>query len=126
MCIVMLQWFVEAEVADDVLKKSVGLIEEEEVEVRPEKIPDAVCDENVDIHLIRKFFTPDAWLVVAQVTEQKKKSILVCSYCSHDADEYPSIFCDRCLSWFHMKCVGLTHGPKTRNWFCRKCHQLFS
>lgn len=40
------------------------LIEEQIVETRVEKLLDPVVDENVDIHLIRKFFTQDAWMVV--------------------------------------------------------------
>ena len=38
--------------------KSLGkyLIEEEDVETKPERVPTAVLDENVDVHLIRKFF----------------------------------------------------------------------
>ena len=31
------------------------LVEEEQVEVKPELLPDSVLDDNVDIHLIRKF-----------------------------------------------------------------------
>ena len=38
------------------------LIKEESVEVQPENLPDAILDDHVDIHLIRKYFTNDAWL----------------------------------------------------------------
>ena len=44
----MLKWFVDFDVQDT--KK---LIEEEDVEIRPENVPNAVIDDNVDIHLIR-------------------------------------------------------------------------
>ena len=37
----MLQWFVDEKVAIGAVKDSCRLIEEEEVEVRPEKLPDA-------------------------------------------------------------------------------------
>ena len=43
----MLQWFVNVGVANSVLKNQKQLIEEEQVEVCPEKLPDAVLDENV-------------------------------------------------------------------------------
>ena len=36
------------------------LVEEEQV---PELIPNSVADENVDICLVRKNFTYDAWLI---------------------------------------------------------------
>ena len=104
--------------------KSEDLVDEDDVEVRPEKLPDAIMDENVDIHLIRRFFSHDAWLTVLDVVKQKQDSrVCVCGVCSHDADQYPAILCDHCLSWYHMQCVGLKHGPKMKNWFCRKCHQ---
>ena len=120
----MLRWFVEDDVALAAVKNPEHLINEEEVEIRPEKLPDAILDENVDVHLIRRFFSQDAWLTVTDVLKLKQDNrVFVCGVCSHDADEYPSILCDHCLSWFHMKCVGLKHGPKIKNWFCRKCHQ---
>lgn len=120
----MLQWFVDSKVADAVTKNSDILINEEEVEVRPEKLPDAVSDQNVDVHLIRRFFSQDAWQLVVDVTKQKNDNpVFICGHCSHDADEGPSVLCDHCLSWFHMKCVGLSRAPKLKNWFCRKCHQ---
>ena len=58
--IVMLQWFVDEKVAIGAVKDSCRLIEEEEVEVRPEKLPDATIDDNIDAYLIRKYFTNDA------------------------------------------------------------------
>ena len=47
------------------------LIEEQIVETRVEKLLDPVVDENVDIHLIHKFFTQDPWMVVTDVVRQK-------------------------------------------------------
>ena len=52
----ILGWFVDKPVAEKVLKKH-RLIEKEEVECRPEKIPNTVVDENVDIYLVRKYFS---------------------------------------------------------------------
>ena len=51
----MLKLFVEKDVAVSATNDG-KLIEEEQLEVRLEKISDGVLDENVDIHLIRKFF----------------------------------------------------------------------
>ena len=59
----MLSWFVDEEYADLALKQAV-LIEEEHVECQPERVTDAVVDETVDVHLIRKYFTymtPGYW-----------------------------------------------------------------
>ena len=49
--VAMLKWFVDIEVAKNVQRNKV-LVEEEQVEVRPEFISDAVMDENVDVNLI--------------------------------------------------------------------------
>ena len=52
----MLRWFVEENIMEKAIK-GLGkyLIEEEDVETKPERVPTAVLDENVDVHLIRKF-----------------------------------------------------------------------
>lgn len=47
---VILSWFVDEKVAERALKHNY-LIEEEDVECKPELLPDSVLDENVDIHL---------------------------------------------------------------------------
>jgi hypothetical protein len=100
------------------------LIEEENVEVCPEKLPDGVVDENVDVHLIRKYFTNDAWLLVMDVIQQKQRDpVFVCKCCFHDLHDEPSIVCDHCLLWYHIRCVGLKRGPKSKHWFCCTCHQ---
>ena len=53
----------------DILK----IIEEEQVEVCPEKLLNAVLDENVVcIHLIRKYFSHDAWLSVNSVVQHEE------------------------------------------------------
>ena len=119
--VVMLKWFVDAEVAAGAVEHPRKLIEEEHVEVRPERLPDAVLD--VDVNLIRKFFTQDAWLVVMYVIGHKRsRAVYVCKQCYHDLDVEPSIVCDHCLTWHHLKCVGLKQPPKSKNWYCRVCH----
>lgn len=120
-CIAMLKWFVEDNVARAALEETV-LVQEEEVEVRPECIPDAVMDENVDIHLIRRFFSHDAWLVMEDTLSRKRRNfVYLCRYCAHDVHESVSVACDCCLLWFHLKCVGLKKEPKQKYWFCRQC-----
>ena len=114
----MLLWFVSKSEINSALAGS--LIEEEEVECRPEKISNAVLDENVDINLIRRFFTEDAWKVVEDVIESKKNSdTWPCKICYHDVHEsgQQSIFCEGCLEWYHFKCVGITSQPKKNTGF---------
>ena len=111
--IVMLGWFVDLDISSAVLKKLI------DVEVQPELVANAVIDKNVDIHLIHKYFTDDAWLLVMDVIEQKHNiPMYVCKFCSHDLHKLPSILCDHCLNWFHIQSVGLKQNPKTRYWFC--------
>ena len=56
----MLQCFVDEKVAIGAVKDSCRLIEEEEVEVCPEKLPDATIDDNINVYLIRKYCNNDA------------------------------------------------------------------
>lgn len=120
----MLRWIVETNISSAVLKDPKMLINEEDVEVQPERIPYSAIDENVDIHLIRKYFTNDAWLLVVDVIDQKRLNpVYMCNSCSHDLNESPSIMCDHCLSWFHIQCMGLKQNPKARYWYCRDCHK---
>ena len=76
------------------------------MEVMPEKVSDAVLDGNIDIHLNRKQFTADAWLLVKNVIDRKKaNNVYACGSCYHDVSESPSLICEHCLQWYHMKCV---------------------
>ena len=49
------------------LTARMSIIEEHEVEVMPENIPNKVMHKNVDICLIKQYFTKDAWLIVEEV-----------------------------------------------------------
>lgn len=42
------------------------------VKAKPQNFPDTVMDENVDVHLIRNFFTQDAWLLVTDIVRQEQ------------------------------------------------------
>ena len=65
--------------------KNYHLIEEEEVECRPDRVPDAVVDENVDVCLVRRHFSSDTWLLVEDVVKQKsEKMTWTCHACFHD------------------------------------------
>lgn len=66
----MLCWFVTASIMEAATKSPTNLIEEEDVEVKPELLPDAVIHENVDVHLIRKYFISDAWELLMSVVEK--------------------------------------------------------
>ena len=86
---------------DDVaihVQRNKVLIEEEQVEVQPEFLPDAPMDENVYVSLIRRFVSNDAWLLVQEVVNLKKQNdVYLCKHCSHDVHESASLACDHCL-----------------------------
>ena len=118
--IVILSWFVDAE--DVKMALDGRLLDEEKVECIPERLPNAIVDDSVDVHLVRRYFTSDAWMVVQDVVQKKKeRTIWTCRYCYKDLGEQQSIACESCLEWFHFNCVGLAKQPKARNWFCRQC-----
>ena len=58
------------------------IIEEEDVEVRPEKVPTVCIDENVCLETCRKHCTTDAWLVIMDVVAAIRNN--------------PVWYCDRC------------------------------
>ena len=113
----------EPAVADAALAGTI--IEEEQVEMRPEKVPASCLDENVCIMSCRKYFSRDAWKALSQVMELKKRDTMwYCGRCDcpiMDSSEN-SIVCDCCLVWYHFKCIGLRQSPKSRVWFCRSCY----
>jgi len=119
---VILSWFVDIPIVERTIHQNY-VIEEEDVECKPERVSDALVDENVDIHIVRKYFSSDAWMVVEEVVKLKSKTMVwICHACFHDLHAEESIVCDSCLLWFHFKCVGLSRLPKSKNWFCRSCY----
>ena len=119
----MLEWFVSSA---NVGKAHAGdLIDEEMVETIPEKIPNCITDENVNIFHIRKYFTVDAWKVVCQVLDVKRgQTVWSCQVCDMDVED-ESVACDCCLNWFHFVCAGLRSAPKRKEWFCRSCYAKY-
>ena len=62
----VLLWFVSPAVAELALLRK-GLIEEDQVEIMPERVTASCLDENVYLSSCRKYFTSDAWLVLEGV-----------------------------------------------------------
>ena len=46
------------------MKNSDKLIAKENIDICSEKLPDVVFDNSVDVHLVRKYFTNEAWLLI--------------------------------------------------------------
>ena len=73
------------------------LVEEDDVEIRPERIPASCMDENVCVRSIQKFFTEDAWAALTQVLNiVQKNAMWYCGACSNAIDDETenSIKCD--------------------------------
>ncbi|XP_038062975.1 uncharacterized protein LOC119733644 [Patiria miniata] len=119
---IILKWFVVTKVAEEAISRG-RIIQENEVESIPEKVPMECLDENVAINTVRKFFSYDAWILVTQVLKVlKTKGVWLCSTCNDELAKSTSVCCEACLSWFHIKCIGLNDPPKKKNWFCRGCN----
>ena len=85
------------------------------MECRPERITDTVVNENVDVSLVHRYFSSDAWLLlenVVMLNSKLKKMTWTCQACFHDLHTEQSILCDSYLLWFHFRCVGLTRQSK--------------
>ena len=95
----MLSWFVEHSIAKQALTGT--LIEEEDIECRPERVTNAVIDENVDIYIVRRFFTHDAWKLIEDLQLSKRNiNQWPCKSCEHDVHSERSIVVTRALSVF--------------------------
>ena len=64
-------WFVDSPEIESALKTS-GLIQEHQIEYRPEKVSNAVLDKNVNVHLVRRYLTDDAWKLIEDVVKGRK------------------------------------------------------
>ena len=62
-----------------------SLIEEHEIECHPEKVSNAVLNENVDVHLVCQYLRDNAWKLIEDVVERKKDcDVWLCKICHHD------------------------------------------
>ena len=96
--LVMLSWFLDHQVKETVLARK-WLVEEEDVEIRPERIPSA-CLEDVCIQSIQKYFSRDAWCALTNVLDVLRSNpVWYCGICD-EAEK--SIKCHSCLTWFHF------------------------
>lgn len=123
--LVMLSWFVAPDEVETALKNREKL-KPYQVQCHPDSVPSACIDDAVDMSLVKKFFTAEAWRVVEVVMKAKADSnIYSCGICSHTLGS-ESISCDTCLKWFDFKCVGIKTSPKALHWFCRDCRSLYA
>ncbi|XP_043271633.1 uncharacterized protein [Venturia canescens] len=133
----ILYWLADASLAKSALYEG-RMIEKEEVETRPEKLSHALIDDEVNVAIVEKYFTNEAWQLIKKAIDSKKKqNVYHCGKCSVNLDDTvdsvdssvdgsiidkkTSIGCDYCLIWYHLSCVSLKKKPKTKFWKCPKC-----
>lgn len=82
-----------------------------------------LLDENANWASVQKFFTKAAWTKVTEmVAKLEKNPKWKCGVCCKDLSSSTSIVYECCLTWYHLKCIGLTVAPKRAMWFCRYCY----
>ncbi|CAN8031315.1 unnamed protein product [Ixodes persulcatus] len=97
------------------------LLNEDQVETIPSRIPETVLDEDVNLRSVQKYFTEDGWAAVLAAVKMKKKSRKW--RCNEWRDLFkkdPSMVCDLCLRWFHQVCTAFTSRNRNSSWFCQK------
>jgi hypothetical protein len=128
----MLLWLVTVEAVEKALKMKERIdrfylvFQEHQVECHPDLVTMACIDDTVDMKLVKKYLTVDAWKAVESVMKAKTRSkIYSCGVCKHKLGKQ-SISCDGCLNWFDFKCVGLNAAPKANHWFYRDCRAMYA
>ena len=79
-----MSWLVEDRIIQEAITGT-AIINEEDVETRPEKVLASILDENVCLISCRKYFTHDTWDIVEEVVQ--KHPLYYCGYCSNPINE---------------------------------------
>ena len=117
-----MSWIVDGTLVPEAVSGR-AIINEEDVETQPEKVPASILNENVFLNSCRKYFTDDAWAYVEQlIICLQKNPVYYCGHCTNPIDDSTenSVKCSSCLIWFHYKCV--TKVTKAKHWFCTSCY----
>lgn len=110
----ILEWFVGKDYATKAIKDNFIISEEQ----RPELVSSSCLDSLVNIEIIRKRCTTEAWKAIEMVYGEKRRNpIYICETCTLDADtKEASVMCSSCLEWQHLSCARLKLFPKAKHW----------
>ena len=111
--------------SDDQVKRALNgeLIDIEEIPNHTMQLFPCPLDENVNWKVVNKYFTEGAWAMMrCLIHSLSEHPYWDCGVCQEDLGHSNSICCESCLTWYHLKCVGLNNPPKKSNWFCRCCY----
>ena len=104
----ILSWFVDVEVGNSAVTGN--KTEENDIEVRPEKISVSYLDESVCLESCRKYCSQVTWSALMGVVDiLKKNPIWYCERCTnpiHDESQV-SVVCDCCINWHHFWCLDM-------------------
>lgn len=98
------------------------LVNEEDLEMRPEIINHGILDEEVNLEILKPYMTETGHQTLKKTIETKLKiENWLCKVCEVSSETSLSIVCESCLMWYHINCVGLKSVPKKKSWFCFNC-----
>ena len=107
----ILSWMLPDHLVEKVLQNEI--LECEQLDGNLLEFSPNILDENVNWASVQKYFTRAAWIQVTdKMAKLKKHPKWKCGTCHEDLLSSPSVVCESCLIWFHLKCVGLTAAPK--------------
>ena len=104
----ILSWFVDVEVGNSAVAGNE--IEENDIEVRPEKIFVSCLDENVCLESCKKYCNQVTWSALMDVVDILKENPIW--YCERFTnlihnESQASVVCDYWVNWHHFYCLDM-------------------
>lgn len=120
---ILLKWIVTDE---NVVTKALYnnyIIDDVRILTQQDEIHSGILEEDVDINMVKCFFTNGIWKSLIKIINIKwKKVVWICPTCQKDISLKKSILYDSCCTWFHVNCdICIKPKPKNAYWFCSQC-----
>jgi hypothetical protein len=94
----ILSWLVSNDTVQLVLQ---GILIE--MDVLALHLSPCLLDENVEIQLVQRYFTSEAWVAVSNAVGAMSAVVMYyCKICDLDTTDDECIVCDACLCWMHV------------------------
>ena len=114
----VLGWIVDARTVTEAMQRNY-LIGEEDID--RDNIPSQLKDNQVDIHMLRRYFDSEGWNLLNTISDEIQDEEWKCGECKEPLNTSESIACDSCLEWNHLTCIKLKKIPKCKYWYCSYC-----
>ena len=117
----MLSWFVGRHAAESALTGRI--LTKRDVKINPASVSTACLDENISMHRIKHYLTPEGWKTLLNTWEKVISLDWKCWVCKKELYG-EQIGCDRCLL-YHYSCVGKRRRQNVLLGFggCRACYE---